>query len=168
MPFTGIEIAKHLGGAVIGDGSITLKGFAPADRAQPGDLTFAENENYFVRAENSAASAVIVEGLFQSSRKVLIKVADARVAFAKVLPLFFPEPVFEAGIHPSALVASNAQVDASAHVGPYCIVSENVKIGSRSVLQAGTYVGLGCRLGEDVNLFPHVTLYPRCEIGDRV
>src|SRR5690242_6893904 len=119
MPFTAVEIAKHLGGAVIGDGSLLLKGFAPADRAQPGDLTFAENENYFVRAENSAASAVIVEGAFQSQRKVLIRVPDARVAFAKVLPLFFPEPVFVAGIHPSAIVAADAQVDASAHVGPH-------------------------------------------------
>jgi len=168
MPFTAVEIAKHLGGAVIGDGSLLLKGFAPADRAQPGDLTFAENENYFVRADNSAASAVLVEGPFQSNRKVLIRVADARLAFAKVLPLFFPEPVFAPGIHPSAIVAPDAQVDALAHVGPHCVVGENVKIGPRSVLQAGTYVGANCRLGEDVNLFPNVTLYPRCEIGNRV
>ena len=27
--------------------------------AGPGDLTFAENENYFARAEQSAASAII-------------------------------------------------------------------------------------------------------------
>src|SRR5882724_11366913 len=108
MPFTAAEIAKHLGGAVIGDGAILLKGFAPADRAQPGDLTFAENENYFVRAENSFASAIIVEGPFQSNRKVLIRVADSRVAFAKVLPLFFPEPVFAAGIHETAIIAANA------------------------------------------------------------
>jgi len=168
MPFTAVEIAKHLGGAVIGDGSLLLKGFAPADRAQPGDLTFAENENYFVRADNSAASAVLVEGPFQSNRKVLIRVADARLAFAKVLPLFFPEPVFAPGMHPSAIVAPDAQVDELAHVGPHCVVGENVKIGPRSVLQAGTYVGANCRLGEDVNLFPNVTLYPRCEIGNRV
>jgi UDP-3-O-[3-hydroxymyristoyl] glucosamine N-acyltransferase len=168
MPFTAVEIAKLLGGAVTGDGSLLLKGFAPADRAQPGDLTFAENENYFVRAENSAASAVIVEGPYQSNRKVLIRVPDARIAFAKVLPLFFPEPVFAAGIHPSAIVASNARVDALAHVGPYCVVGENVRIGPRSVLQAGVYVGSNCQLGEEVNLFPNVTLYPRCEIGNRV
>jgi UDP-3-O-[3-hydroxymyristoyl] glucosamine N-acyltransferase len=47
-------------------------------------------------------------------------------------------------------------------------VSENVKIGARSVLQAGNYVGSGCRLGDEVNLFPNVTLYPRSEIGNRV
>src|SRR5512140_2857119 len=121
MPFTAAEIAQHLGGQVIGDDSLSLKGFAPADRAQPGDLTFAENENYFARADQSAASAVIVDGPFTSTRKVLIRVANARVAFARALPLFFPEPALPAGIHPTAIVAPSAQVDASVHVGPYCV-----------------------------------------------
>ena len=97
MPFTAAEIAKHLGGEVIGDSALVLKGFAPADRAQAGDLTFAEERNYFPRAEQSAASAVIVDGPFVSNRKVLIRVPSARMAFAKVLPLFFPEPKFSAG-----------------------------------------------------------------------
>ncbi|MGH7969014.1 MAG: LpxD N-terminal domain-containing protein, partial [Limisphaerales bacterium] len=101
MPYTAAEIARLLGGEVSGDSSLQIKGFAPTDRAQPGDLTFAENQNYFLRAEQSAASAIIIEGEFASSRKVLIKVSDARVAFAKVLPLFFPEPAFAPGIHPS-------------------------------------------------------------------
>src|SRR5215469_9692638 len=98
MPFTAAEIAKHLGGEVIGDPTLILKGFAPADRAQPGDLTFAENESYFTRADQSAAAAIIVDGAFASARKVLIRVPNARIAFAKVLPLFFPEPAFGPGV----------------------------------------------------------------------
>ena len=43
MPYTLADIAKRLGGEVFGDPSLVVKGFAPADRAQPGDLTFAEN-----------------------------------------------------------------------------------------------------------------------------
>src|SRR5215831_5934721 len=132
MPFTAAEIAKLLGGEVIGDSSISLKGFAPADRAQPGDLTFAENENYFARAEQSAASAIIIDGSFTSARKILIRVSDARIAFAKVLPLFFPDPVFTPGVHPTAIIAATAQVDASAHIGPYCVVGDKARIGPRS------------------------------------
>src|SRR6516165_10583396 len=104
MPLSAAEIANHLGGEVIGEAGLILKGFAPADRAQPGDLTFAENESYFARAEQSAAAAVIVDGAFSSTQKVLIRVPNARIAFAKVLPLFFPEPVFAPGIHPTAIV----------------------------------------------------------------
>ena len=168
MPFTIAEIAKLLGGEVVGDASLVLKGFAPADRAQPGDLTFAENENYFARAEQSAASAIIIDGPAVSSRKTLIRVANARIAFAKVLPLFFPEPRFAAGIHPTAIVPASARVDPTAHIGPHCLLGEQVRIGPRSVLQGLNSVGADCLLGEDVNLFPNVTLYPCTEVGNRV
>src|SRR2546423_6600248 len=168
MPFTAAEIAKYLAGEVTGDPNIQLKGFAPADRAQAGDLTFAENESYFTRAEQSAASAVIVDAKFSSSRKVLIRVPNARIAFARILPFFFPEPAFEPGIHPTAVIANSAQIDASAHIGPYCIVEERTRIGPRSVLQASNHVGAGSLFGEDDNIFPNVTIYPGTEIGSRV
>jgi UDP-3-O-[3-hydroxymyristoyl] glucosamine N-acyltransferase len=168
MPYTIADIAKRLGGEVFGDPSLVLRGFAPADRAQPGDLTFAENENYFARAEQSAASAIIIDGPSTSSRKTIIRVPNARVAFAKVLPLFFPEPALAAGIHPTAIVPASAQVDPTAHIGPYCILGEKVRVGPRSVLQGLSYVGADCLLGEDVTLFANVTLYPGTEVGNRV
>jgi UDP-3-O-[3-hydroxymyristoyl] glucosamine N-acyltransferase len=168
MPFTVSEIAQLLSGEVIGDPALLLQGFAPADRAHPGDLTFAENESYFARAEQSAASAIIIDGPFASSKKVLIRVPNSRIAFAKVLPLFFPEPGFPAGIHPTALVPATAQVDPTAHIGPYCVLGEKVRIGPRSVLQGSNHLGAGCQLGEEVNLFPQVTLYANTEIGNRV
>jgi UDP-3-O-[3-hydroxymyristoyl] glucosamine N-acyltransferase len=167
MPFTAAEIAKHLQGEVLGDASVVLNTFAPADRAQLGDLTFAENPEYFARAEQSAASAIIVDGQF-ASKKILIRVSNARIGFAKALALFFPEPVSPAGVHPTAIIASSAQVDPTAHIGPYCVVHEKVRIGARSVLQGGNHIGIGAQLGEDVNLFPNVTVYARSEIGNRV
>lgn len=167
MPFSTSEIANFIAGEVAGDSSLILTGFAPADRAKPGDLTFAENADYFARAEHSAASAIIVDGAF-SSKKTLIRVSNARVAFAKALALFFPEPEHPPGIHSSAIIAASAEIDSSAHVGPHCVIGENARIGARCVLQGGNHIGASCQLGEDVNLFPQVTIYPRTEIGNRV
>ena len=168
MTFTTAEIAKHLDGEVVGDATATLKGFAPAASAKPGDLTFAENEDYFARAEQSAATAIIADERFKSAKKILIRVPDARIAFAKAMALFFPERTYTAGIHPTAVIAASAKVDATAHIGPHCVVGERVKIGAGSVLQAGDVVGDDCKLANDVNLFPNVTIYPRAEIGQRV
>ena len=168
MSFTAAEIAGQLKGEVLGDGSTVLTGFAPADRAHAGDLTFAENETYFHRAEASAASAILVAGDFTSATKVLIRVANARVAFARVLPLFFPEPVFAPGIHPSSVIAASSRIDPTAHIGPHCVVGEQVRIGARTVLQGGNHVGAGSQLGDDTNIFPNVTLYARIQIGHRV
>jgi UDP-3-O-[3-hydroxymyristoyl] glucosamine N-acyltransferase len=168
MTFTTAEIAAHLQGEVLGDANATLKGFATADRAQAGDLTFAENETYFARAEKSAATAIIADKRFTSTHKILIRVPDARIAFAKTLALFFTEPKFAAGIHPTAVIAKNAHVDSSAHIGPFCVIGERVQIGARSVLQGGNFIGDDSKLSEDVNLFPNVTIYPQTEIGRRV
>ncbi len=168
MAFTAADIAKQLDGELIGNGAVALTGFAPANNAKPGDLTFAENENYFAAAEQSAAAAVLVPPGFSSTKKVLIRVKNARVAFAKVLPLFFPEPKFAAGVHPSAVVAASAQIDPSAHIGPHCVVGENVRIAARVVLHGGNHVGADSRIGEDSWLFPNATLYTNTQVGARV
>lgn len=169
MALTAAAIAKHLQGEIVGDAQTLLNGFAPADRAQPGDLTFAETNEFFAVAEKSNASAIIVHGdLTSPTGKVLIRVANARIAFAKVLALFFPEPALPAGIHPSAVVARTAQIDAGAYIGPNCVIGERAQIASGVILHAGNYVGDECKVGAACVLFPNATLYPRTELGQRV
>ncbi len=169
MPtYTTGQIAERIGATVIGNPDLPLSGFAPADSARPGDLTFAENESYFARARQSLASAILVAGDFPADTKTLLRVTNARVAFAQVLPLFFPDPTFVPGIHPSAVVAGSAQVDPTAHVGPHCVVGERARIGPGAVLISQVYVGDDCTVGEQCRLFPHVTLYQRSHLGKRV
>ncbi|MGA2247839.1 MAG: UDP-3-O-(3-hydroxymyristoyl)glucosamine N-acyltransferase [Verrucomicrobiota bacterium] len=168
MPFTAAEIAEQLKGEVVGDGSVRLTGFAPADCARAGDLTFAEKDVHFAAAEQSQAAAILVAAVAAPSQKVLIRVRDARVAMARVLPLFFPPEQPPSGIHPSALVDASAQIDPTAHIGPNCVVGPRVRLGARSVLMGGNQVGRDCQIGDDGCLFPNVVLYPRTQIGNRV
>jgi UDP-3-O-[3-hydroxymyristoyl] glucosamine N-acyltransferase len=168
MTYTISDIAKLAGGEVLGDGSLPLSGFASADGARPGDLTFAENEDYFARAEQSAATAVLVPLTFSSKTKTLIRVKNPRLACARVLPLFYPEPVVASGVHATAIVAASAKLDPTVAIGPHCVVGDGVRIGPRSVLHGGNYVGANCVLGEAVQLFPNVVLYARSQLGHRV
>jgi UDP-3-O-[3-hydroxymyristoyl] glucosamine N-acyltransferase len=168
MSFTASQIAQQLRGEVIGDGSVELTGFAPADCARPGDLTFAEKETYFAAAEQSQAAAILVSGEFTSAKKVLIRVPNARIAVAKLLPVFFPPDQYPPGIHPSATIAATAQIDPTAHIGPNCVIGARVKIGARSALLGGNHIGRDCQIGADVCLFPNVVIYPKCQIGHRV
>jgi UDP-3-O-[3-hydroxymyristoyl] glucosamine N-acyltransferase len=168
MSFTASQIAERVKGEVIGDGSTPLTGFATADNARAGDLTFADNEEYFAAAEQSAASAILVSGNFSSSKKVLIRVANARITVARLLPVFFPPDQHPQGIHPSAIIDPSAKVDATAHIGPNCVVGARVEIGPRSALLGGNYIGRDSRLGEDCCLFPNVVIYSKTMIGHRV
>ena len=118
MKFTANEIAEQVGGEAVGDGNIELAGFAQADVAKPGDLTFAESEKYFRLAEESQASAILAPEEFASETKTVIRVKNARIAFARVLPMLFPEKEFPPSIHPTAIIADSANVADTAHIGP--------------------------------------------------
>ena len=170
MTFTAARIAELLQGELVGDGTVPLTGFAAADRARAGDLTFAEKESYFAAAEASAASAILVSGAFASASasKVIIRVPHARIAAARALPLFFPPEQFPAGIHASASVAPTATIDPTAHIGPGCAIGAGVVIGARTALLGGNHLGPDCRVGDDVRLFPNVVLYARTQVGHRV
>jgi len=168
MSFILTEIATHVRGEVIGDASTQVTGFAPADYARAGDLTFADKPAYFQAAEQSEASAILVSGPFASERKPLIKVANARIAVARLLPLFFPPDTHAAGIHPSAVINPSAQLDPSAHVGPNCVIGPRARLGARCVLMGGNHIGRDCQLGDDVTLHPNALLYARTQVGNRV
>lgn len=168
MRLTASEIAHQVQGQVVGDGSAQLTGFAPADCARPGDLTFADNPRHFSAAEQSQATAILVSGDFNSNSKVLIRVPNARVAAARILPAFFPPDSLPAGIHPSVSVGPGAQVDPTAHIGSHCVLGPGVRVGARTRLLGGNHLGRDCHVGNDVCLFPNVVLYDRSHVGDRV
>ncbi|MFZ2643752.1 MAG: UDP-3-O-(3-hydroxymyristoyl)glucosamine N-acyltransferase [Verrucomicrobiia bacterium] len=168
MPITAAQIAVQLQGEVVGDGSVELTGFTAADHARRGDLTFADTKAFFAAAEQSQASAILVSGHFASATKVLIRVPNARVAVARLLPVFFPPGPQLPGIHPSATIAASAQVDPTAHIGPHCVIGARAAIGARSALLGGNHIGRDCQIGDDVCLFPNVVIYAQCQIGHRV
>jgi len=168
MNFTLSQIAEQIQGEISGDGATPITGFSTADAAKPGDLVFAESETYFVAAEQSQASAVLVSGPFKSTKKPLLLVANARVAVARLLPLFFPPEDYHPGIHPSAVIAQSAQIDSTAHIGPNVVIGARSRVGARSVLMGGNNLGRDCQVGDDVSLFPNVTIYPGTRIGHRV
>ena len=168
MSFTVNEIAQQIDGIIVGEADTELTGFAKADDATVGDLTFAENEKFFHLAEQSQASAILAPAEFQSKTKTVIQVKDARIAFARVLPLFFPEKKFAPGIHPSAVIADSANIAGTAHIGPNCVICENVEIGDDTILEANCTVGDHSALGQATRLFPNVSVYHGCRLAKRV
>jgi UDP-3-O-[3-hydroxymyristoyl] glucosamine N-acyltransferase len=168
MPNTAAEIATIVQGEVLGDATILLTGLAAADAAHAGDLTFAEKEAQFLAADAGDAAAILAPAPFTSTRKTVIRVANPRIAFAKVLPLFHPAQHFMPGIDASARIASTAQIDPTAHIGPHCVVGDGVTIGAHAVLMGGNHIRGGSRIGADARLYPNVVLCERSQIGDRV
>ena len=61
-------------------------------------------------------------------------------------------------IHPSAVIEEGAQIDASAKVGPFCIVGASVVLAAGVELKSHVIVTGKTTIGEDTVVFPFSTL----------
>lgn len=151
----------------------TVRDIASLDRAQAGDLSFLGNPKYRPQVAESHASVILVPADFAGSprpNQSYLYVANPSLALAQICARIeqslWPKP--PPGIHPSAVVASDAKVDPTAHVGPLCVIESAAEVGPRSVLDGGVHVGRGARIGEDCWLMPRVVLGAGCALHRRV
>ena len=136
------ELAQKIGAELTGDGDIEINGVAAIHEAASDEITFISNPKY-------------------------APLADA--AFAQAAELFYtPAPAAVPGIHPTALVADDAELGEGVCIGPFCVVEAGAVIGRNTVVSAQAYVGHQVRIGADSFLYPQVSIRESCVIGDRV
>jgi UDP-3-O-[3-hydroxymyristoyl] glucosamine N-acyltransferase len=170
---TAQEIAALTGGRLIGPGSgeVRIVAVAPIDRAGPGDLSFLASAKYLSSFHRSRAAVVLCKEEFATTPEgpaVRIVVADAHAALLAVLPVLYPPPVWQPGVHPSAVIGRGVTWEDPVAIGPHVTLGRDVRLGRNVRLGAGCVLGDGVRVGDDVELFPRVTLYTGTEIGNRV
>jgi UDP-3-O-[3-hydroxymyristoyl] glucosamine N-acyltransferase len=165
------EIARRIGGTVLGDAAIVIEGVAAIDDAGERSLTFATDARYLREALNSRAGAVLTESALaagaSNARKPLVVVPSARAALAALLAErepARPEPFR----HPSAVVDPSATIGDDVVIGPLAVVGRGASIGAQTILHAGAVVGDGARIGERCTLHTHAMLLDRCRAGDDV
>jgi UDP-N-acetylglucosamine acyltransferase len=61
-------------------------------------------------------------------------------------------------IHPTAIVDAGAKIDASAEIGPFCVIGADVAIGPRTRLKANVFMEGPLEIGEDNTFFPYSTI----------
>ena len=147
------SIAEWVGGRVEGDGSVQIGGIASWEAAGAGELTFATDAKHAAHLGQSRASAAIVAAeVAVSVAMPLIRVADVQAAVATVLGHWLPPPDHPpAGVHPSAVIAKDAEVDPAAAIGPVVTIGSQARIGPGSVLRAGVSVGREARRGSGLS-----------------
>jgi UDP-3-O-[3-hydroxymyristoyl] glucosamine N-acyltransferase len=159
------EIARLLGGEILGDGSVEIKGVSGLSEAVAGDISFLDRSELLPQAQNTRATALIVPLEVGECRQPFIRTENPRLAFAKVLELFEPPPTISPGIHPTAMVDPNVALGPGTAVGAYCVIQEGCEIGSGAIIFPLCYLGRNCKIGENTVLFPRVTLYDGVMIG---
>jgi len=164
------QLAQRVGGRAAGDDTVQIGRIAAIDEAGPDALTFATTPAYLQAALRSHAAAVLVDESLapHEAAKPLIVVKNARVALMQLLHGFDRPRKRGPFVHPSAVVDPQAQLGADVYVGPNAVVGARSRIGDRTVLEAGAYVGEDAAVGADALLYPHAAIMDGCTAGDRV
>ena len=172
------ELANHVGGRLIGDGSIHIRRVADISTAGAGEIAYVEDEKFFEAGKTSQAACLIVPPAFVESLRYLIRehrfgpalieVAKPKLAFALIAGLLHPQKRREPFVHESAAIAGSADIDLTVFIGPHVSVGEQTRIGGGTRVEAGVVIGDQVRVGRDCVLHPGVTLYEDVTIGDRV
>lgn len=167
------ELADHVGGRVIGDGSVVIRKVAPIDEAADGEITFLTNPRYRKYLARCRASAVIVGRGVVAEREPhaainFLEAADPYIAFAKILQLFCPVQQFDGTVSPLAYVDPSAATGEHVTIFPGAFVGPRVRLGDRSALFPGVFLGAEAQIGADCVLHANVVVREGCRIGDRV
>lgn len=157
------DLAVRFGLALRGDPDRPVDRVGTLAGAGPRGIAFLANAKRLDELVGANAAAVILPARLADQSPVDCLLADnPHAAFARIADVLHPKATGPAGVHPSAIVASDARIDPSAHIGPLVVV------GARSVIGARSYIGPGCVIGEDVELATDVRLVARVTVLERV
>jgi UDP-3-O-[3-hydroxymyristoyl] glucosamine N-acyltransferase len=168
MKITLKEIAKIIGGTIIGAEEVIINDIRSIEEANEGDLTFIANKKYFKKLKSTKASAILAPPQTAAEGKNLIIVADPYAVLGKLLALFYPLEHGHSGVSPDAYIEDGATVSPEATVFPRAFISKGVKIGKGAVIYPGAYIGRNAAVGENSLIYANVTVYHDCIIGKRV
>ena len=131
-------------------------------------MSFLANPRYRKQLDATRATAVLLSTT-DADRCPVAALIDPNpyLAYARIAALIHPQPVAQAGIHPSAVIAAGARIARSATVGPLAVVEEDVELGERVYVGSGCVVQRGARIGADTRLSARVSVCERVQIGER-
>ena len=168
------ELARDVGGRVIGDGQVLIRNVASIEEAGPGEITFLANPRYQSHLARCRASAVIVgpgiikDDLVGEQGKGYVEVSDPYRAFAQILQLVAPPVRYDKKVSLRACVDATASLGADVTLFPGVFVGPKVRVGRQTVLYPGVFLGEGVQVGDDCVLHPNVVVREGCRVGNRV
>ncbi len=163
------EIAKLVGGKVIGNGDVLIMGASGIREATNKDITFLANSKYSPLMDKTRAAAIVTSADAQKTDKPIIITENPSLAFAKIISLFTPDDVG----HPdridfTVVMGKNVSLGKDVAIGPYTVIGDNVIIGDNAIIYAACFIGHHTKIGAKTLIYPHVSIRERISIGSRV
>lgn len=71
-------------------------------------------------------------------------------------------------VHPSSIISGDVDLGDGCFIGPFCVLTTNIKIGNHAILNRGVQIGHDCQVGDYLSCMPGVILSGNNIIGNDV
>ena len=153
-PIPILQIAEKYGLTIRGDSSLTATGINEIHKVSHGDITFVDNEKYYSKSLNSAASIIIIDKEIDCPKgKALLISQDPFYIYNDLVCEHRPFRPINGQVHHSAKIDSSSTIEYNVVIGPNvtigknchiqtgAIIHENVLIGDGVIIQSGAIIG---------------------------
>ncbi|MGL4641884.1 MAG: UDP-3-O-(3-hydroxymyristoyl)glucosamine N-acyltransferase [Cetobacterium sp.] len=157
------ELISLLECEVKGDAKVNITGLSPFFQAQEGDVTFASDEKFLKKLNETKASVVIVPAgieLPENGKTYLLVTSNPRVLMPKLLNFFKRKTKrMEKMIEDSAVIGEETTVAINSYIG------HDVKLGKNVTIYPNVTICEGVEIGDNTTVYPNVTIREFCKIG---
>ncbi len=164
------EIAAALGAEAAGDLALIVARASEPASAGPEDLALATDPKYAGGlAQGRARAALLWPGADWQAMGLAAAIfaPRGRLAMAGLTRLLDPGPALAPGIHPSAVIASGAEIGSGAAIGPLVVIGQGAVIGAGARIGPHVSIGEGARIGEAALIHAGARIGARVTIGAR-
>jgi UDP-3-O-[3-hydroxymyristoyl] glucosamine N-acyltransferase len=169
MKFTAEQIAGILEGEVVGNPNAEVYKLTKIEEGIEGSLTFLSNPKYNNHIYTTKATITIVYDTFFPEGEItttLIKVADAYLAFSKLLEFYAQSKGTKVGIEQPSVLLESVKYGDNFYLGSFAYIGENVKIGNDVKIHPNCFIGDNVVIGNNVTIFAGAKVFSETEIGN--
>ena len=159
-PTTAAELAKRVGGQLIGDGGIRAEGLNEIHHVRSGDVCFVDHPRYYAPTLASAASVILIDKPTDPPPgKAVIVVSEPFTTYNDLVKQYRPTVQFGDRVDASARIGEGTRIGQGAAAGAGVVVGARCYIGPNAVLADGVrlgddvYIGAGAVIGEEAFYF---------------
>ncbi len=162
------ELAALISGTVIGDDSLIIEGITNIENPVKGHITFVQDERSFKRLEATEIACLITPKNITSSSKVIIQSEYPKLAWAKLMGLFYPTQKYSGKISEKAHIDPTSKIGKNVTIEPFASIGENAEIGDNAVIRSHSYIDKNVKIGSSSVVHPNVMIYFDSIIGNSV
>jgi sugar O-acyltransferase (sialic acid O-acetyltransferase NeuD family) len=126
-----------------------------------------EEVTVFVDDQYANENALPISRFNPKKYEIMIAVSNP-ISRKKIVESLPEGTQFFSYIHPTCIISGNVDLGEGCFIGPYCILTTSIKIGSHAVLNRNVQIGHDCEIGNYLSCMPGVIISGNNTIGDYV